>query len=556
MSSWEKDFYSQYRTVIDILNPCMDDYLYIFDFQENTYCISESATERFAMPGSSFGNATEIIGKFTFSEDYPLLLDDILRIIHKEKDFHNIQYRWLDKEGKPIWINCRGQVLYDEQGEAKFMVGCINEIGKKQKADNISGLLGESVLQNELQDGAVQRDKGYLFRIGIDNFKEINENKGMHYGDMVLKKTAEAIKKALFEGQRLFKLVADEFVIVDFESNDREAVKQLYANIQNKINDFIAENKYEVFFTVSAGVLFFENVQSQHYDNLMKLSEFSLSEAKNWGKNRCYVYDREDYKAFRRKRNLLKSMRRSLSNNFEGFETYFQPIIDIKHKKLSRAETLLRFYDKKMGFVSPVEFIPLLEESGLIIPVGKWVLEQAAIACGKLQKVIPNFKVSVNLSYIQVLKGNVLDEIVEITEKYQLEKTSILVELTESGFLESDANFINFCQGLKEHEIPLALDDFGTGYSNFHYLYNISPNTIKIDRSFTSKALKNSYEYNLLRHMADMTHSINLNFCIEGIETQDELDKICGISPDYVQGYYFGKPCPFDQFMKEFVQTS
>ena len=108
--------------------------------------------------------------------------------------------------------------------------------------------------------------------------------------------------------------------------------------------------------------------------------------------------------------------------------------------------------------------------------------------------------------------------------------------MTESGFLESDENFIDFCQGLKEHGIPLALDDFGTGYSNFHYLYNISPNTIKIDRSFTLKALKNDYEYNLLRHMSDMTHSIDLNFCIEGIETKEELEKICGISPDYIQG--------------------
>lgn len=555
MRRWEEDFYSQYRSVIDILNPCMDDYLYILDLQKDTYSISENATERFAIPCKNFENATETMGEFTYKEDYPLLREDVLRIIQKEQDFHNLQYRWLDKKGKPIWINCRGQVLYDEQGEAKYLVGCINEIGNKQKADNISGLLGETVLQNTLQDKIKQRSKGYLFRIGIDNFKEINENKGMNYGDMVLKKSAEAIMKALSDRQSLYKLIADEFVIVDFECDDREAVKQLYANVQSRINDFIAENQYEVFFTISAGVLFFEDVQSRKFENLMKLSEFALSEAKAWGKNRCYIYDREDYRAFRRKKNLLKVMRRSLNENFAGFETYFQPIMDIKRKRLSRAETLLRFYDDKMGFVSPAEFIPLLEESGLIIPVGKWVLEQAAIACSKVQKVIPDFKISVNLSYIQVLKGNVLDEIVEVADKYHLDKKSILVELTESGFLESDANFINFCQGLKQHEILLALDDFGTGYSNFHYLYNINPNIIKIDRSFTLKALQNDYEYNLLKHMADMTHSIDLNFCIEGIETQEELDKICGIEPDYIQGYYFGKPCPFTQFMNDFVQN-
>ena len=107
---------------------------------------------------------------------------------------------------------------------------------------------------------------------------------------------------------------------------------------------------------------------------------------------------------------------------------------------------------------------------------------------------------------------------------------------------------------MKDNGIPLALDDFGTGYSNFHYLYNLSPDTIKIDRSFTLKALNSSYEYGLLRHMVEMTHSIKLKLCIEGIETKDELDKICEINPDYIQGFYFGRPSPLGTFMKEYVE--
>ena len=200
---------------------------------------------------------------------------------------------------------------------------------------------------------------------------------------------------------------------------------------------------------------------------------------------------------------------------------------------------LLRFNSEETGFISPVEFIPLLEESGLIIPVGRWVLEQAMIACSEIQKFIPEFKVSVNLSYIQVLKSDVLSDILYYMDKYHLQRGSLLIELTESGFLESDDNFIKFCEGLKEHGIPLALDDFGTGYSSLNML----------------KMMKNEYEYNLLRHMSDMTHSIDLNFCIEGIETKEELDKICGIDPDYIQGYYFGKPSPFHQFMDDFIEN-
>lgn len=547
------DFSEQFNAVIDVLAPCMDNYLYITDLKNDTYCISESATERFKIASNFFPNAIAAFQTITYPADYKGLCEDLERIRRKEKDFHDLQYRWLDKEDNPVWINCRGRVLLDGNGEPEFLVGCINEIGKKQKADNVSGLLGESVLHESFVDDTVRKEQGFLLRIGIDNFKEINENKGMTYGDMILKKTAEAIGKAVTKEQHLFKVVADEFIVVDFEETDREAALEQYQRIQRKISAFIIENGYEVFFTISAGVVYFADIVNQNYDNLMKLSEFALNEAKNRGKNKCYIYQKTDYKAFQRKKELIHIMRQAVNNGFEGFTTYFQPVMDIKKNKLTGAETLLRFNNEQTGFVSPGEFIPLLEESGLIIPVGRWVLEQAMIACHKIQEIIPDFRVSVNLSYIQVLKSNVLKEIIDIVEKYRLPNDSILVELTESGFLESDENFIDFCQGLKEHGIPLALDDFGTGYSNFHYLYNISPNTIKIDRSFTLKALKNDYEYNLLRHMSDMTHSIDLNFCIEGIETKEELDKICGISPDYIQGYYFGKPCPFEQFVKDFV---
>lgn len=547
------DFSEQFNAVIDVLTPCMDNYLYITDLKNDTYCISESAMERFRIPSNFLMNATATFQKIAYPGDYAALCEDLEKIRRKEKDFHDLQYRWMDKEGNPVWINCRGRVLLDGGGEPEFLVGCINEIGKKQKADNVSGLLGESALQEYFLDTSIRREKGFLLRIGIDNFKEINENKGMSYGDMILRKTAEAIGKAIVSEQKLFKVVADEFIVVDFEETEADAALELYQRIQRKISAFIIENGYEVFYTISAGVVYFADIVNQNHDNLMKLSEFALNEAKDRGKNKCYIYQKTDYNAFQHKKELIHIMRQSVNNGFEGFTAYFQPVMDIKKNKLTGAETLLRFNTEKTGFVSPVEFIPLLEESGLIIPVGRWVLEQAMLACEKIQKIIPDFRVSVNLSYIQVLKSNVLKEIIDIAEKYKLPNDSILVELTESGFLESDENFIDFCQGLKEHGIPLALDDFGTGYSNFHYLYNISPNTIKIDRSFTLKALKNDYEYNLLRHMSDMTHSIDLNFCIEGIETKEELEKICGISPDYIQGYYFGKPCPFEQFMDDFV---
>lgn len=544
----------QFQKIIELYNSTMDDFLYIFDLVNDIYCISSNAVERFRMPAQIFDNASEELRKVVYPGDFDMLNEDLMEVKAGKKDIHNIEYRWLDKEGNVIWINCRGNVVKNKNGDSCYLIGCINEIGKNQKADNVSGLLRESGLCREITDKQQSGLGGFMLRIGIDRFKEINENKGMEYGDMILRKTAECIKKVISSKQKLYRIMADEFMVVDFSGQTEEHARKLYKKIRRKIDKFIESNGYEVFYTVSAGILEFQAVEDKSYVNLMKLTEFALNEAKQRGRNRYYVYQKEDYDAFLRKRRLIHLMRQAVNNNFDGFEAYFQPVIDIREKKLSGAETLLRFKTEETGPVSPVEFIPMLEESGLIIPVGRWVLYQAMAACKEIQKKIPNFCVSVNLSYVQILKSDILAEIEAGIKEYQLSPGSIVVELTESGKVEANVNFHKFREGLKKNSVSLALDDFGTGYSNFHYLYHLSPDTIKIDRSFTLKALRYDYEYNILKHMIAMSHGIKLKLCVEGIETEEELTKICEMDPDFIQGYYFGKPCNLEQFHKEHLQ--
>ncbi len=550
----EKIRMDRFQYLAEVLDPSMDDYLFIYDLENDLYCISPSALERFPIPGCRFSNMAEACGSFVYPADVKLLREDLARIFHNEKSDHDLDYRWIDREGNPVWINCRGQVIRNDQGKPQFLLGCINEIGQQQRADNKSGAMRETSLQRELERYRGERLNGYILRIGIDNFKEINENRGIDYGDMILRRTAQCIEEMLEDGQKFYRIVSDEFIVLCASEGrgDSEAV-QLYKKIRAAIDYFIADNHYEVFYTISAGVLDLSKVKKQTYANLMKLSEFALNEAKAGGKNQYYIYELSDYRVFQYRRRLINTLRQAVNNQCEGFEAYFQPIVDIGKGRLIGAETLLRFHTEELGRIPPTEFIPLLEETGLIIPVGRWVLEQALEACHRIQETIPDFRVSVNVSYIQVLKSNVLGVILDLIKTYQLKPGSLMIELTESGFLESNANFIKFCDELKENGILLALDDFGTGYSNFHYLYNLNPDTIKIDRSFTLEALSNPQEFNLLRHMVAMTHSINLKLCIEGIETDQELEKISEMDPDYIQGFVFGKPCPYDIFVKEHV---
>lgn len=196
-----------------------------------------------------------------------------------------------------------------------------------------------------------------------------------------------------------------------------------------------------------------------------------------------------------------------------------------------------------------------MKKSGLIIPVGKWVLEKAIQACLSLKKYQSQLKVNVNISYVQVLKSAILNDILSIMKKYNVDRNRLVIELTESGFIESDRSFVNFCNQLKENSILLALDDFGTGYSNFHYLYNLKPDCIKVDRGLMKNALSNDYENLLLKHMIDMAHSVGVNMCIEGIETEEELHKVLEMGSDFIQGFYYSKPLPFNEitdYLKNF----
>ena len=578
MNSFSRE---QMEYIVELFNPCMDDYLYVFDLQKDCYKISKHATERFLLPGDNFDDAAKAHHTFVYSEDQSRLDDEFRRIMSGEIVFHNMHYRWLDRAGKPVWINCRGRVLNDADGKPHFLVGCINEIGQKQKADNVSGLLGESSLSAYVEQFEDGLPDGFFLRIGIDDFRDINGDFGMEYGDYILKSTADCIAENIKPSQRLYRILADEFMVVDFSGGDMEAATELYKNIRKSLDTFIEENGYKSVFTISAGAVDTAKT-SGTYENIMKLSEYALNTAKDQGKNRCYIYMQEDYDVFLRKKQITRQLHHAVNHGFEGFETYYQPIVDTKTRRLVGAEALMRFSmpercedgetkkeavcvgedghdaDEKVRWerISPVEFIPLLEETGLIIPAGKWMLHQAISTCSRWQKYIPNVRININLSYVQVMKSRVLTEILTALRLYGLEPSAVGIELTESGYLDTNTHFQKLWDGLKKNGVLVILDDFGTGYSNLHCLGDLRPNYIKIDRSFTLKALNNQYEHDLMTQIITMTHKLDLTICVEGIETEDEFAKISELDPDYIQGFLFGKPQPAEEFYENLIKPA
>lgn len=547
-----QEIFNMYQQIAAEFSSCMNDYLYAYNLQNDVYYISEQAARRFAIPGNVFHNVLETHRQFVYNEDLEMLIEDLKKILNGTKTVHNLRYRWLGSDGSPIWINCRGRVIKDSCGKPFLMIGCINEIGKKPNADNISGLLKETAFEEQLAQFS-DLSGGFMLRIGIDDFKSINERLGVEYGDYVLHEVSSCIQNCLSANQYVYRLPSDEFIILDISGCTASDMKELYHTIRSAVDQLVAQNQYEALYTISGGIVACSDIIPLTYEESMKLSEFALNAAKDLGKNQVYLFQELDYTAFLRKRAILRYLRKSVSNNFEGFELYFQPIISTVDETLYSAETLLRFRTQEGEFLSPMEFIPILEESGLIIPVGKWIMRKAVKMCKKCQIYFPDFKISINLSYIQLLKSPVFADIMDTLNRYQLSPGSLIIELTESGHLENNTAVHNVWRKLKKAGIQIAIDDFGTGYSNLQNIGDLRPNIVKVDRNFTVKSLRNDYERQLMIHIIHMVHSIGLRLVVEGIETTEELSKITSLDPDYIQGYYYSKPCPQEEFYEKFI---
>jgi diguanylate cyclase (GGDEF)-like protein len=539
--------------VIELIQQATDSYLYLVDLTSNVYMCSERAVKRFPFEKTVTENGTEALRSVVYPSDYPMLAEDVERLATGVSDCHALEYRWVDRKGKVVWISCRGTVVTGPEHH-KLLIGRVSELGKKAKADNVTGLRREARFRLDAE--AILRDKAdsinYMMRIGIDNFKEINEKEGMEAGDEVLQELSECILATVDEKVDVYRLVADEFMIMDANPKSTAKAEEIYNHIKMKVAKTVRQKEYSRFYTISAGVIE-DDFQNKSADEIMRLTEFTLNEAKRNGRNQMAMYNKDDYNTYLNRLNMRKALRLAVNHQFEGFSVFYQPIVSVPERKLAGAEALLRWKHEDYGNVSPAEFIPILEESGLIIPVGRYVLWEAAKQCKEWRKTLPGFKMHVNLSYVQLHKSDLMKDVEECIKDVGIEPGGLVLELTESGYIETDSRTQEFFKNLREQNIDLALDDFGTGYSNMRYLKEISADTVKIDRSFVVQALQNEHDYNIISHIIDMVHSLGSSVCMEGIEAAEELAKMMKINPDLIQGYYFGKPSPPDQFEKDFL---
>jgi EAL domain-containing protein (putative c-di-GMP-specific phosphodiesterase class I)/GGDEF domain-containing protein/uncharacterized protein YcgL (UPF0745 family) len=540
--------------MIDLTSQTMDDYMYVYDFQQDFYYISRQAKERFRIPSNAFHNVIETLQQFVYQEDFEPLKQNLEELIQSDRCSHNMEYRWLSNEGEPIWINCRGTVVRQEDGAAQYMVGCINEIGVLPKADNRSGLLLDAGLENCLASYHQKAPEGYCLRIKIGDLRGVNARFGLEVGELVVRRTVEGIQQSLYPGQQLYRIMGNEFLILDVQGGTWQQAGAQFALIRQKIETFARNSRYELTCSLYGGILMCEDVQQFTYSEVMRCTAFALNEAKAQGNNTSRLFRKDRYQRYLRQCELVAELRRAVNQDFAGFESYFQPVQTLDGTLIG-AEALLRFRSEQYGMIPPTEFIPVLEESGLIVPVGRWMMDQALEGLKTFQTYLPSFFVSLNVSYVQVSKTDVAHEIVAAVQRANVPPSSVVVELTESGMIDPDDRFSDMWSHLKEFGIRLAVDNFDTGCANFQAISALHPDIIKISRSFTAAATKDETDFVMLQDIRKLTQDLSMQICIEGIETERERDRMDKLGADCCQGFYFGHPCSQENFIKRFLQT-
>lgn len=421
--------------------------------------------------------------------------------------------------------------------------------------DSLTGLPSRSLFVRQLRK-LIRTSKrsdvhtsSAILLLDVDHFKAINESLGHQFGDQLLIEAANRIKAQLPGQAKLARIGGDEFAILLQDLQEASQVRKVADTLYNCLNKPFALGKQQITTSFSIGIALNQVQSASQAETLMQDAHRAMARARASGKEHYEIFDpgmrTEAVKRFQ----LGAELREAIDN--QEFLLYYQPIINLKTRKLAGFEALVRWQHPKKGFVSPGAFIPAAEDTGLIVPMGSWILEEACQQMSQWQQCFPHAKdmmVSVNLSTKQFNQENLSEEVKHILNKTKLNSQSLKLELTESAAMEDVNGTIDQLVKLKALNLKLSLDDFGTGYSSLSYLHQLPTDTLKVDQSFVGRMEEESGEDGeIVKTIISLGHQLGMDVIAEGIETIEQLNGLRKLNCNYGQGYFFAKPLPKEE---------
>lgn len=467
------------------------------------------------------------------------------------------EYRILCKGRTYRWMLSRGVIVRDASGKAYRIVGTQTDITYRKfteeqllhdaSHDALTGLPNRVLFMERLSHAIslAKRRRNYSFAVlffDLDRFKLINDSLGHLVGDQLLIAIARRLEKYLRVGDTVARLGGDEFTILLEDIRDGNVVTTIVNRLQEELTRPFNLNGHEVFTSTSIGIAL-STIGYDRPEDLLRDADIAMYRAKASGKARYEVFDTTMHTRAVALLQLETDLRRGLER--EEFQLHYQPIVSLQTDEITGFEALIRWQHPQRGLVSPAEFIPFAEETGLIVPIGWWVFREACHQMRIWQLQFPEYSslvMSINLSAKQFAQPDLLEQINQILQETNLEPSSLKLEITESVVMENAEAATAMLLQLRALGIRLSIDDFGTGYSSLAYLYRFPTHTLKIDRSFINKIDSDSEQLEIVRTIVTLASNLGMDVIAEGVETVKQLAQLKTLNCECGQGYFFSKP--------------
>ncbi len=490
--------------------------------------------------------------------------------------FYQQMWQILDKTGHwqgEIWSRRKnGEVyleyltistVYDDQGKIQQYVGMFSDITEQKQAeqtiwqqanfDPLTGLPNRNMFHEQLRQEIKHADRNRtrlaLLFLDLDFFKEVNDTLGHDNGDLLLKETASRLKECVREVDTISRLGGDEFtIILSNLENNTAVVEQIAQRVLERLAEPFILGAEVVHISTSVGISNYPN-DTRNEVELIKNADQAMYAAKREGRNRHHYFTFELQQAATTRLRLINDLHKAVEE--QQFILYYQPIIDLKDGLIYKAEALIRWQHPERGLVSPAEFIPLTEETGLINPIGDWLFRTVIRQLNDWRQTLhPDFQISINKSPVQFRnESNDCSSLwIDELQRANLPGQSIVIEITEGLLMDSTQSIAKKLLAFRDAGIQVSIDDFGTGYSSLAYLKKFDIDYLKIDQSFTRGLADNSNDFVLCEAIITMAHKLGLKVIAEGVETKEQYQLLIKMGCDYGQGYWFSKPLPAFEF--------
>ena len=536
----------KYLETLKNISHTTGDLLFVWDLSTDaTWIFGEDSDIKFDIACNSYEPIE--ISKFLsiiHPNDKREVLTELGKVKSGERKENNFNCRWIDSKGKAIWLNCRGRIVNDDDGNPLMLVGSASFEALENKINEITGIYNRRVMFADVIKNKFLSKRGNFLFLGLDRLAKAYSEHSREYVESLIEYCGNLLETYASEEIRVYHVEDDVFMLYTTQSGE-EYAHELFDEIAGKLQEKV---------TVT-GVAFSGGKMSFDEKEMYKTAIAELADAKTVSRSTLTFLTKEDIDEKYEEVSLTEEIVTNIANDFNGFYAVYQPQIQHGSFEIIGVEALMRYKSPQTGVqYPPVVFIPLIEEAGLMKEASLWILKEALAQVKKWRESLPNLTLNVNYT-LKSLKDS-LDETIKIFKASGLPSKSLLIEITETVSVDEVDNVSILIRACKEAGIGISIDDFGTGYSNLALLKEIKCDEIKIERTFVSGITEGSYGYLLINSLISFSRENGIQVCCEGTETEQDVLTLARLKPDLYQGYVFDRPCTAEQFENGYINQN